>query len=694
MILMAKRTYLSAISSALVAALLAGCGGGGGSTPPVKSTPQSGGNGNVSMTFTVPARTQSNVVKGGKKPSYVSYSTKGLEISWERYTGASDNFGHTQVCIGNPTNASCGSLASNFVTNISPGVVSTNITCGNQASAGASYSCTIVIPAPAGYNDFQISLWDQSPASNGTNGGFGGAYSVYSASNTSGANMLAYALVKDQQVLGSSSNSFNITLHPVIHTMYLGLAPNTLVVGAAAPGTTINPSAPGMTFYGIDADGNTIHASSAAETYVDVNGNPVALKVTPNPVLPASPVGTTATMHLNQPSSSGTDDCLALSANGGLTNPLQSACVVTYDGGDIVSVGYTGAAFTGCPASCTSDAANVSVTGTNLSFTRSTDGPILVPTEPTLNPLAIAAGSYYGVVARDTNAYVSNHANGTIVAYNTSGVVATYGGAVANAPAGPYGITQGPDNQIWFADTAANSIGALNLQSGQFMTPLSLSGAPNDIVTGPDNNMYFTESGGNRVGEIQIVAGTQFTAPSYNMSESNPTLGTPNQIANGSDGYLWFTDTTAGKIGSIKPGSITTVNVCNTLQKLNPPGVPVATTLNQPIGITTGSDNSLYVAEAGTNTIDKIVLPGSGQCGIITATFTLAHNGATLTTGADGNVYGVESDGSTIVRISPAGQMTEFPYVSGPAINNLFSGSDGKIWGTSGSTTSLYYFAP
>jgi virginiamycin B lyase len=689
---MAKRTYLSAISAALVAALLAGCGGGGGSTPPTTTTPQSG-NGNVSMTFTVPARTQSDVVKGGKKPNYVSYSTRGLEISWERYTGASDSFGHTQVCIGNPTNASCGSLSPNFVTSISPGLVSTNITCGNQASAGASYSCTIVMPAPAGYDDFQLSLWDQTPASNGTNG-FGGAFSVYSASNTSGANMLSYALVKDQQVLSANSNTFNITLHPVIHTMYIALAPNTLVVGAAAPGTTINPTAPGMTFYGIDADGNTIHAASSAETYVDLNGNAVALKVTPNPVLPGSPVGNTATLHLNQPSSSGTNDCLALSANGGLTNPTQSACVVTYDGGDIVSVGYTGAAFTGCPATCSSDAANVSVTGTNLGFTRSTDGPILVPTEPTLNPLTVASGSYYGVVARDSNAYVSNHSNGTILEYNTSGLQNTYGGPVANAPQGPYGITQGPDNQIWFADALGSSIGALNLQSGAFMTPIPTSGWPNAIVTGPDNNMYFTEAGGNRVGEIQIVAGTQFTAPSYHLSESNPTLGTPNQIANGSDGYLWFTDSTSNDIGSIKPGSITTVNVCSTLQKLNPPGVPVATTLNAPAGITTGSDNALYVAETGTNTIDKIVLPGNGGCGIITATFTLAHNGAQLTTGADGNVYGIESDGNTIARISPAGQLTEFPYASGPAITNLFSGSDGKIWGTSGSTTSLYYFAP
>ena len=692
MILMAKRTYLSAISSALVAALLAGCGGGG-STPPTTTTPQTGGNGNVTMTFSVPARTQNSVVKGGKKSNYVSYSTRGLAVSWERYTGASDNFGHTQVCIGNPTNASCGSLSPNFVTSISPGLVSTNITCGNQASAGASYSCTIVIPAPAGYNDFQISLWDQSPASNGTNG-FGGAFSVYSGSNTSGANMLAYALVKDQQVLGSSSNTFNIVLHPVIHTMYLSLAPNTLVVGAAAPGTTINPTAPGMTFYGIDADGNTIHASSAAETYVDLNGNAVALKVTPAPVLPGSPVGTPATMHLNQPATAGTDDCLALAANGGLTNPLQSACVVTYNGGDILSVGYTGVAYTGCPASCSSDAANVSVSGTNLAFTRSTNGPILVPTEPALNSLAIASGSYYGVVARDTNAYVSNRTSGNIFEYNTSGLVATYGAPSANAPAGVYGVTQGPDNQIWFADAAGTAIGALNLQSGQFMTPVAVSGAPNAIVTGPDNNMYFTEAGGNRVGEIQIVAGTQFTPPTYHLTESNPTLGTPNQIANGSDGYLWFTDTTAGKIGSIQPGSITTVNVCNTLQKLNPPGVPVATTLNAPVGITTGSDNALYVAESGTTTIDKIVLPGGGACGIITATFTLAHNGATLTTGADGNVYGIEGDGSTIVRISPAGQMTEFPYVAGPAINNLFSGSDGKIWATSGTTNSLYYFAP
>lgn len=703
--LMATRRIYSAISCALVAALLAGCGGGGsGSTPPIHKG-ATGGNGNVTMTFAVPVRSTSSIVKGKRKKNYVSYSTAGFEVSWEvnnfgptdlSGTSYSDGFNHTEACIGNPTGAGCASVP-NFVGKVAPNLVSQNITCGAQANPGASYSCTIVFPVPAGYDDFQFSLWDQKPFSYGTGGiGFGGSFN-------STANMLSYSLVADQQVLGASNNAFSLTLHPVIHSMYLGLDPSSLVVGAQSPGTSINPTAPSLEFFALDADGNTIHGT-ASETYVDLNGDPAYVQVSPNQTNPGSPVGAVAVLDLNQPLSLTPNSCLALPANGGLSNPMQNACTVTYDGGDVLSVAYPGTVYKFCPdasnpgGTCTNDSSNVSVTQTSLNFTRSINGPILVPSEPALVSIPAGIATNFGVVGRDQNAYLTAN-NGRIYQVNLVGPVVqsfgnggTFGGG-ANAPGAAdslQGVTQGPDNQIWFADPTAHKTGALNLQNGLFMPPVSSTGTPVQIVSGPDNNMYLAEQ--DRPGEVAITPGTQTTPPTYQIFEGSPIVGGNLQtIVVGSDGHLWYSDKGNNLIASFSAGNVAGAQT------------NCAVAMTAPVGMTTGADGYLYVAESGANKrVDKIATAG-GACFLIQSFSTTTAAPEQLTTGADGNVYGVESDGVTALRISQAppgapggvgGQLTEFPYVStAPGFSAIFAGADGKIW-TSSTTNNVWYFQP
>ena len=302
-------------------------------------------------------------------------------------------------------------------------------------------------------------------------------------------------------------------------------------------------------------------------------------------------------------------------------------------------------------------------------------------------------------------------------------VLAFVGGPVAHVtgqaitefvlPAGsnPYGITVGPDGNVWFTEQGETSkIGRITPTGtiDEFSLP-QLSTMPVEIVAGPDGNLWFTQTPRNfgvssSIGQI-TPAGvvTQF-----------PRAGQPWGITAGPDGNIWFTDrslsqlpiwrmTTAGVLtGFAVPGvpyEITTGGDGNlwftvrgasifdndAIGRMTPGGVASEFSIPTPpeafpSGITAGPDGNLWFTESGAGKIGRITTAGA-----ITE-FSLSNPGsepAGITVGPDGALWFTERSANKIGRITTSGNISEFPIPtpnSQPA--GITAGPDGNIWFT------------
>jgi streptogramin lyase len=121
-----------------------------------------------------------------------------------------------------------------------------------------------------------------------------------------------------------------------------------------------------------------------------------------------------------------------------------------------------------------------------------------------------------------------------------------------------WGITAGPDGNLWFVENAASSpvaaIGRITPAGivTEFQQP-SLIGYPYpiSITTGPDGNLWFTESAGGigRITPAGMITEFPLTSSGY-----------PWNITAGPDGNLWFTD--IYNLGSIGKVNIRRYNLC------------------------------------------------------------------------------------------------------------------------------------
>lgn len=79
----------------------------------------------------------------------------------------------------------------------------------------------------------------------------------------------------------------------------------------------------------------------------------------------------------------------------------------------------------------------------------------------------------------------------------TAGTITQH--VVPTIEAEPFGITLGPDGNLWFTESNASKIGRLSARAGFKEYPLSTPNSmPIGITTGPDGNLWFTEAGGHR----------------------------------------------------------------------------------------------------------------------------------------------------------------------------------------------------
>src|SRR5713101_7916687 len=112
-----------------------------------------------------------------------------------------------------------------------------------------------------------------------------------------------------------------------------------------------------------------------------------------------------------------------------------------------------------------------------------------------------------------------------------------------------YGITAGPDGNLWFTENTGNKIGRITTSGviTEFAVPTSGS-SPFGITKGPDGNLWFTEFFGvGKIGRITTagVVINEFPIPTGLSRPEGITAG-PARTAS-----VWFTEVMGNKIGKI-----------------------------------------------------------------------------------------------------------------------------------------------
>jgi virginiamycin B lyase len=243
------------------------------------------------------------------------------------------------------------------------------------------------------------------------------------------------------------------------------------------------------------------------------------------------------------------------------------------------------------------------------------------------------------------------------------------------------GIAVGPDNALWFTESATNKIGRITTAgsiTNEFSTGITNNATPTTIAAGSDGNLWFTEFGLGKVASITTSSGTvkEYLTPSGALSS-------PYGIVSGPDGNMWFAEdsTTYSNIGKFSPaamdGGLGLILEFTT-----------ATASSSPAQIAVGPDNKLWFTETGVEKIGSITTAGTGAADYPSTPNSLEEGG--ITAGSDGNIWfaeqnpgaGVPTDGHAIGVIPTSGSpVTRIPFTNtftSPA--GIITGPDGAIW--------------
>ena len=235
------------------------------------------------------------------------------------------------------------------------------------------------------------------------------------------------------------------------------------------------------------------------------------------------------------------------------------------------------------------------------------------------------------------------------------------------------GITQGHDRNIWWADQNG-AVGRTNTQGQSTNFPVGSGSLPNDwiwgVAPGSDGNVWFSNRGcqdpGGTCAMGKITPGGSVTEyATFPLSGAEPS-----DVALGPDGNVWFTDYGADAIGKVTPaGAINEY----------PIGHPA-----DPSGIALGRDGNLWFTEFTAKAIGRIT--PDGHITEFTAGIPSTANLGSIAAGPDGNLWFVDyrHNNPAIGRVTPQGQISEFsaglPPNSVPAW--IAPGADGSMWVT------------
>jgi streptogramin lyase len=261
----------------------------------------------------------------------------------------------------------------------------------------------------------------------------------------------------------------------------------------------------------------------------------------------------------------------------------------------------------------------------------------------------------YGITqGPDGNLWYTSYGTQKISKITQSGAVTGY--PLLEGSYDPYGITQGPGGDLWFTDYYSNKVGKITTAGAITEYSLGTGGDPYDIAEGPEGNLWYADYYTSKIGKITPSgAVTEYPLP----KESYP-VG----IAQGPEGNLWYTDAATSMIGKITPSG--------TMTEYSLPEK------SDPLGIAQGPDGNLWFTEARTNKIGKITTSGTiTEYALPTGSF--PYN---IAQGPDGNLWFTDYESSKIGKITTSGTITESPLPAGSHPVGITQGPEGNLWYT------------
>lgn len=712
------------LAAIVIVSFLTACGGGG-TTPATHGGSGSGTNGAKTAPVSMTIKFNATSGTAARHRQYVSRATKGVGVFFQAHDPAT--LPTTEAALATPT----------FATQVGVGHVGQNVSCTADLGNGA-FDCTLLIAAPVGDDDIQITTWDAAPNTDG----YGGNFSAV------GDNDLSTNVLSNQLVLQDETNQFNLALDGVLASVYLSIAPAQALSGSAPQTLTLNVS-------GKDADGDVIIGS---QPYVDSGGNPVQINLnaasvtapttpleyveltctdgtpgetTPSAesstalpyggsitVLPPTCTGGTPTgYNVYGAAASGQERKLngspiALTSNYSITantdngappatntttgvNPPSVVVLASVSGATLPistsvltappvtqpTVSYNGddaasASFSGFVSLVSTPTVNNGdpVNTSTLSFTRSIGGPIDISGNPTVNSYPVSFGAVDGLVS-GTNNDLWAVGDGIIADVSTSGSVIHS----STPSAFPIGITFGSDGNLWAADSANNAILLINpadATSTSYASGITGTGLW-DITLGADGNLYFTERATCESGAGYCIGRV---TPARNGANS-PTiteqlLGTPvNQSSHLGTGSEGIVTGPDGNLWFTETnGYVGTIDT-----NFDPSSFKeYATGTGRADWIASAPDGNLWVSDTGH---DKIIVMNTS--GTVVNTISVPYTPNKLTVGPDGNVWIACTQGA-ILRISTDGSYTQSSVTAGVvgAPYAIATGPDKNMWFT------------
>jgi RHS repeat-associated protein len=208
--------------------------------------------------------------------------------------------------------------------------------------------------------------------------------------------------------------------------------------------------------------------------------------------------------------------------------------------------------------------------------------------------------SQYVAVAPDGTLYISDTSSARVRRVGTDGIISTLAG-IGNNPARPSGPAR---------PTCTDNVPA---------TQACLN-SPFGIVAQPDGAVVFTDVSNHQIyrvsadGIIHVIAGVGGCGTA---GDGGPALAAqlcnPEGLTRTAEGSLIFCDWSSGRVRQISPnGIINTIAGTGVLGFSGDGGPARAAQLRQSIGVTTGADGGVYIADGNNHRIRKVFPPLPG----------------------------------------------------------------------------------
>jgi len=294
------------------------------------------------------------------------------------------------------------------------------------------------------------------------------------------------------------------------------------------------------------------------------------------------------------------------------------------------------------------------------------------------------------------NIYVADAGTNAIRKITPSGLVTTFAGGGTTGQFGePRGVAVDASGNVYVADYSAQVIykitaaGVVSKLAGTAPTAGSTDGTtaalfntPSGLALDSANNLYVGDTSNNTIrkisstGTVTTLAGLAGRSSSVDGKGTAARFEEPFSVA--TDGtYIYVADSTDHSIRKISADG-TTVTLAGKAGSFgSADGLGSIARFSAPKGIAADSAGTVYVADTGNATVRKITAAGlvstlagtAGSKGTNDATGAAAHFAAPagVTVDSGGNVYIIDSEASTLRKITSAGVVTT---LAGAAYSN------------------------